>query len=182
MNTRHGGWRVAGLLALLSVIHCSVASDGTDQAVGRPETPALTEGQTADNWSLATPTGTTVSFYEDSGDKPSVIIFWATWCPSCRKVMPELAKLQASLPEGSANFYALNIAEDGDPVAYFAEHDYKFKLLLGADDVAKRYGMFGTPRILVVDRDRVVRYTLKKGTSLEQLLIDLREVVERSKS
>jgi len=182
METQRVSWRVVGLLTLLSVIHCTVASGDADEAVGRPEPPALTEGQTAGNWSLATPTGTTVSFYEDSNDKPSVIIFWATWCPACRMVMPELAKLQASLPEGSANFYALNIAEDGDPVAYFAEHEYKFRLLLGADDVAKEYGMFGTPRILVVDRHRVVRYTLKKGTSLEQLLIDLKEVVERSTS
>ena len=96
--------------------------------------------------------------------------------------MPELAKVQASLREGSANFYALNIAEDGDPVACFAEHDHKFKVLLNADDVAKGYGMFGTPRILVVDSKRVVRYTLKKGTSLEQLLVHLRAVLEELKS
>lgn len=182
MEIQRLSWRAAGLLALLSVIHCAVASGDTDEAASRPESPALTVGQKAGDWSLATPAGTTVSFYEDSGDKPSVVIFWATWCPACRKVMPELARLQASLPEGSANFYALNIAEDGDPVAYFAENDYKFRLLLNADDVAKGYGMFGTPRILVVDGGKVVRYTIKKGTSLEQLLTDVREALERSSS
>jgi len=182
METQRVSWWAIGLLALLSVVHFTVASGDTDEAVGRPEPPALTEGQTAGNWSLATPTGKTMTFYEDSADKPSVIIFWATWCPACRKVLPELADLQASLPAGSANFYALNIAEDGDPVAYFAEHGYQFKLLLKADDVAKEYGMFGTPRVLVVDGNRVVRYTLKKGTSLEQLLTDLRETLERSRS
>ena len=182
METQRVSWRGAGLLALLSIIPCTVASGDTDEAVGRPESPALTEGQTAGNWSLVTPTGKTLTFYEDSGDKPSVIIFWATWCPVCRKVMPELANLQAALPEGSANFYALNIAEDGDPVAYFAEHGYKFKLLLRADDVAKEYGMYNTPRILVVDRNRVVRYTLKKGWSLETLPTDLSQALERSRS
>ena len=55
-------------------------------------------------------------------------------------------------------------------------------MMLNADDVAKGYGMFGTPRILVVDGGKVVRYTIKKGTSLEQLLTDVREALERSSS
>lgn len=139
-----------------------------------PDAGMLQVGERADNWSLQTPAGETVSFYEHSIDRPSLILFWATWCPVCRKMMPELAKLQASLPEGSVNFYALNVSEDGDPVAYFKEHGYRFHLLLNADHVEDLYGTFGTPRIFLVDGNKIVRYTLKANTSLEELMTDLR--------
>ena len=180
MGIRYGSWHAAGLLAFLASIYCAFATGNTNDSADPPRSPAITIGDTASDWSLVTPAGKTVSFYEDSGARPSVLIFWATWCPACRKVMPELAKLQSSLPEGSANFYALNVKEDGDPVAYFSEQNYGFELLLNADDVAKDYGMFGTPRILVVDGNKVVRYTRRKGTSLEQTLVDVREALEHS--
>jgi thiol-disulfide isomerase/thioredoxin len=139
-----------------------------------PDVGMLQVGQQAGNWSLQTPAGETISFYEHSGDRPSVILFWATSCPSCRKLMPKLATLQASLPEGSVNFYALNVSEDGDPVAYFKEHGYRFHLLLNADDVEDLYGTFGTPRLILVDGSKIVRYTLKATTSQEELMNDLR--------
>jgi len=139
-----------------------------------PDAGMLQVGERAGNWSLQTPAGETLSFYEHSGDRPSLILFWATWCPSCGKLMPELAKLQASLPEGSVHFYALNVSEDGDPVAYFKEHGYRFHLLLNADDVEDLYGTFGTPRIFLIDGNKIVRYTLKATTSREELVTDLR--------
>jgi len=134
----------------------------------------LQVGTQAENWSLQTPAGETITFYEHSGGKPSLILFWATWCPSCGKLMPELATLQASLPEGSVNFYALNVSEDGDPVAYFKEHGYRFHLLLNADEVEALYGTFGTPRVFLVDGNKIVRYALKATTSREELMADLR--------
>lgn len=137
----------------------------------------LQVGDRAGNWALQTPTGETISFHEHSGDRPSVILFWATWCPSCVKLMPELARLQASLPEASVNFYALNVNEDGDPVAYFKENGYRFHLLLNADDVEASYGTFGTPRLFLVDGDKTVSYTLKTATSREKLLADLRAIL-----
>jgi thiol-disulfide isomerase/thioredoxin len=139
-----------------------------------PDVGMLQVGERAGNWSLKTPAGETLSFYEHSGDKPSLILFWATWCPSCGRLMPELARLEASMPADSFNFYALNVNEDGDPVAYFKEHGYRFHLLLNADDVEDLYGTFGTPRLFLVDGNKIVRYVRKAHTSQEQAMNDLR--------
>jgi len=138
-----------------------------------PDAGMLQVGERAGNWSLKTPAGETLSFYEHSGDKPSLILFWATWCPSCGRLMPELARLEASMPAGSFNFYALNVNEDGDPVAYFREHGYGFHLLLDADKVEDLYGTFGTPRVFLVDGDKTVRYTRKAGVSVAQTIDEL---------
>lgn len=139
-----------------------------------PDAGMLQVGERAENWSLKTPAGETLSFYEHSGSKPSVILFWATWCPACGRLMPELATLEASMPAGSVTFYALNVNEDGDPVAYFREHGYGFHLLLDADKVEDLYGTFGTPRIFVVDADKTVRYARKAGVSVAQTIEELR--------
>lgn len=134
-------------------------------------------GETAQDWTLQTPAGESVVFYETSGDKPSVLLFWATWCPYCQKLMPVLADLQATLPPGTANFYALNVFEDGDPVAFFADHGYEFELLLKADEIAEKYGVVATPGIVVVDVDNTVIYsrlgTGSPGAIAEDLRITL---------
>jgi thiol-disulfide isomerase/thioredoxin len=134
-------------------------------------------GETAQDWTLKSPDGDSVVFYEVSGDKPSVLIFWATWCGYCQELMPELAEFEATLPPGTANFYALNVFEDGDPVAYFADHGYEFELLLEADEIAEKYGVFGTPGLIVVDVNNTVIYARQGADSLSATAENLREVL-----
>ena len=134
-------------------------------------------GETARNWNLQTPAGDSVVFYETSGNKPSVLIFWATSCPYCQALMPVLADLQATLPTGIANFYALNIFEDGDPVAFFADHEYEFELLLNADEIADEYGVFATPGIMLIDVDNTVLYSRLGTGSPDAIAEDLRTIL-----
>jgi thiol-disulfide isomerase/thioredoxin len=42
-------------------------------------------GDTAPDWTLATPDDGRVSFYDHSEGKPSLVVFWATWCPRCQR-------------------------------------------------------------------------------------------------
>jgi len=135
-------------------------------------------GDPAPDWTLAAPDDGQVSFYEDSAGKPSLIVFWATWCPSCKRILPVLQEIRDSLPADSANFYALHsFDEDGDPVAYFEEYGYSFTLLLDADGVAEDYGAPGTPWILIVDGDKVVRYMPMGASSMEQAVSEMKAVL-----
>jgi len=162
--------------AIVGIAFLSAAS-WVAYRVNFPDAGMLKVGARAGNWSLETPAGETLSFYEHSGGRPSLILFWATWCGSCAKLMPELARLQASLPEGSVNFYALNVSEDGDPVAYFKKHGYQFNLLLKADDVEDAYGTFGTPRLFLVDGAQTVRYTKSAEATAAQTVEQLSAVL-----
>jgi len=136
-------------------------------------------GDTAPDWTLATPSDGQVSFYEDSAGKPSLIVFWATWCPSCKKILPMLQEIRDSVPPDSANFYALHSFDvDGDPVAFFQEYEYSFTLLLDADGVAETYGAPGTPWILIVDGDKVVRYMPFGAPSMEQAVTEMKAVLQ----
>ncbi len=127
----------------------------------------LEVGDMAPDWILPNTAGDHISFYEDSQGKPAVLLFWATWCPYCREVMPELASLRAELDADAVKFYALNIWEDDDPAAYLERNSLPFDLLLKADMVAKRYGVQGTPGLMVIDANKTVSYIRLKGTSAE---------------
>lgn len=125
----------------------------------------LAVGDRAPDWRLQRPSGETVNFYADAGNGPAVVLFWATWCPYCRALMPHLQDLAERYAGKPVRFYALNVWEDGDPVAHMAERGYTFDLLLEADAVAEAWGVQGTPGLLVVDGERRVRYTRTSGTA-----------------
>ena len=57
---------------------------------------------------------------------------------------------------------AVNIKEDGDPVTYLEKGGYDFTLLVDGDAVADRYEIVGTPGVILVDTNQVIRFDLRK--------------------
>lgn len=122
-------------------------------------------GDTAPDWSLQNQEGETVNYYQDSENKVSVVLFWATWCPYCAALMPHLEVIYGKYRSKGLKFYAVDVYEDGkkDPLEYFNEKGYSFTLLLQGDDVAKEYGVRGTPGLYVIDKDKKVIYKRPAG-------------------
>src|SRR5690606_39321373 len=97
----------------------------------------LNVGSTAPDWSLKTKEGETLSYYEDSDNKVSIILFWATWCPYCATLMPHLEVVYRKYRSKGLKFYAIDIFEDGklNPVEYFDDREFSYTLLLDGDEV-----------------------------------------------
>lgn len=132
----------------------------------------------APEWKLADSNGQQVVFASAVRDKPAVLLFWATWCPFCRALMPPLEELKQSLPEDSVTFYALNIWEDGDPAAYLRENNLSFVLLPKAEAIAKLYQVKGTPGLFLVDSDGMVTYQRSSGAKPEEVVAAIRKNLE----
>jgi cytochrome c biogenesis protein CcmG/thiol:disulfide interchange protein DsbE len=130
------------------------------------------------NWSLLDASGENINFYDDAQGRPAVLLFWATWCPYCRALMPYLESLRQEFSDRGVRFYALNIWEDADPIAYMREKNFGFRLMLEADDVAKEYGIKGTPGLIAVDARRKIIYQRRSGTSPEQVETELMNALE----
>jgi len=95
--------------------------------------------------------------------KGKVIIFnvWATWCPPCRKEMPDLLKLSRLLPKKRFMVVGLSVDKNLDDVKTFVrEHGLTFPVFRdqgGAAIAAPELGVFKYPETLVVNRQgRVV--------------------------
>lgn len=134
-------------------------------------------GEKAPDWILSTAEGKRISLYDDSEGKKVVMFFWATWCPYCHELMPDLEALREQFSKDDVNFYALNVWDDGDAKGYMARKDYGMKLLLQADTVAQRYGVVGTPGLFVIDEEKNIIYIRQKGTSKESAITSVQEAL-----
>jgi thiol-disulfide isomerase/thioredoxin len=132
-------------------------------------------------WTLATPSGDSVSFPGEQ-DGPVILLFWATWCPFCKALMPHLQSIAYEYHDDALTIYAIHFRDDdGDPVGFVKANGYDFEVLLDGGEVAAAYGVHATPGLLVFDRDnREVfdvydamddfnsRYTLPEGLKNRQ--------------
>lgn len=117
--------------------------------------------QAAQPFQLRTPSGTAIEFPGKSQAPVTVLLFWATWCPYCKALMPHLQSVVYQY-EKNVQLYAISIAENGDPAAYLAELGYDWTLLLEGDAVASRYGVRGTPGLVVIDRSGTTIFDLSR--------------------
>ena len=82
-----------------------------------------------------------------------LVNFWATWCPPCRKEMPDLEKLHQRF--GTQGLIILAISdEDAEKVKpYIAQGKYSYPILLDPGRTAnERFHIQGIPKSLVYDR------------------------------
>lgn len=138
---------------------------------------AIGVGDSAPDWVLESPAGEAVRFYQDSEDGVSVVLFWATWCPYCRTLMPHVQKIADEFRNRPVRFYALNVWEDGEPAAHMRKHGFTFLLLLNAEPVADAYGVRGTPGLFVMDQWHRIRYVRSSGEDDLDAEIALREAI-----
>ena len=86
--------------------------------------------------------------------KVVLVNFWATWCPPCRKEMPDLDALYKRFKD--QGFVILGISdEDASKVKPFiAQQNYSYPILLDpGDKVNKLFEFDGIPRTFIYDRD-----------------------------
>lgn len=87
--------------------------------------------------------------------KVVLVNFWATWCPPCRKEMPDLNALYTQF--GSRGLVILAISDEpAETVKPFIAQKQKvgYPILLNPDKtVAERFHVVGIPKSFVFDRD-----------------------------
>lgn len=105
-------------------------------------------------------------------ERPRVLFFWATWCGPCKKAVPEVMAFAQS-----RGLSVLAISdEDEDTVSNFLKGRGEAFFDQVAVDTLRQtfasYGISGTPTILLVDREGIIRhrqvgYNADKGVSIE---------------
>ena len=138
-------------------------------------------GDLAPNWILPDTTGTPISLYEEAeAGKTTVMFFWASWCKSCKSLLPVLHKLDQAKGERPISFYLMNVWEDDDPVAFLKRYDTDLPLLLQAENVALRYDIRITPGVVVVDPERRILYVRNPNQTVAEVTEELQRVLDIS--
>ena len=133
---------------------------------GNSSSQGLKVGMEAPDFKLADLAGNEVSLKELRG-KVVAIVFWASWCPHCRKEIPELIKLDKDYKEKGLEILAVSPRESAQKLKPFAEKNgITYRVLLdGKGAVSSTYGIVGLPSLVIVDRDGTVKFS---GTGLPE--------------
>ncbi len=89
----------------------------------------------------------------DFRGKVVVLDFWATWCPPCKREIPDFINLQKAY--GSKGLQIVGIAlDEPDKVVDFAQQNgMNYPVLLGDDAIAAKYGgIDGIPTTFLIDK------------------------------
>jgi thiol-disulfide isomerase/thioredoxin len=123
-------------------------------------TASVAEQRLAPDWTLKTPEGVPITLSEVAAKQPVLLLFWATWCPYCKALMPHLQSIDLEYGD-KIEILAIHFRDDkGDPVGFVRDAGYNFTLLTNGNDVAELNGIWGTPGVLIVDTDRVIHFDL----------------------
>ncbi len=119
-----------------------------------------TESRTAPDWTRESIEGESITLGEVAAEQPVILLFWATWCPYCKALMPHIQSVRLEHGE-NVRVLAVHFRDDrGDPAAFIENAGYDFTVIPDGNEIAKKYGVWGTPGLLIVDKDRNVRFDL----------------------
>lgn len=147
---RSSVWRFCQQLACRNVSAPLVSADAK----------TLVDGQAAPDFRLKDAWGQDV---EVSGFKGKVVLlnFWATWCEGCREEIPAFIEFQDTYR--NRGFAAIGVAMDAEGWAkvkpYLEASRINYSVVVGNDDVAKRYGLGSMPMTYLIDRNGKIAAT-----------------------
>lgn len=113
---------------------------------------AVDQGQPAPGFAGKDFSGNAVSFPAVIDGKPTIMVFWATWCPYCRAFMPNLGEIQRDYGS-KINIVAINAKERGagDPKAYVEALGFPVIGVADGDMIAASYDVNYIPGLMIVD-------------------------------
>jgi thiol-disulfide isomerase/thioredoxin len=90
----------------------------------------------------------------DLRGKVVLVNFWATWCPPCRKEMPDLDALYKKFKSQGLVILAIDDEEVGKIKPYLAEHPVSYPILLDPGrKTNESFRVDGIPKSFVYDRE-----------------------------
>ncbi|PWB74268.1 hypothetical protein C3F09_04110 [candidate division GN15 bacterium] len=121
---------------------------GTTTAAGETSTTAI-------QFTAQDPSGQPQNSSQWIGKGPVVLNFWGTWCPPCRREIPDLVKLYAEFHPRGVEIVSLAVKDDpSDVTAYAARADMKWVMLMANDDILRAYNVAdGIPTTIFLDKD-----------------------------
>ena len=156
MSATRGPWCVIGaaLLLGLGAARQAAAQDGQDLGIAIGATPPSVTIQDLD--------GRPVNLGTLAAKKPMLIEFWATWCPLCAALMPQIDSAYARY-QSKVTFVAVAVAVNESPASvkrHLAREPHAWPFLWDANGGAVRaFQAPSTSYVVVLDATGKVVYT-----------------------
>lgn len=116
---------------------------------------------------------------EDYRGKVVMVNFWGTWCPPCRRELPDIVRLRDKMADKGLEVIGVAIGEENrlpagvtveQHLAEFAgNNDLRYPLVVGNGDIINHYGgISAVPTTFIVNREGKIVNMLVGGMSEER--------------
>ncbi len=133
-----------------------------------PPTIAVPSGNIAPDFTLTALDGSQVMLSSYKGKKGVVLVFFATWCVTCVKEVPEIKQFAEAARREPIEVLAVNYKQPTDIVERFKQSNkVNYGVLLDTEGTvtAGKYGIKGLPHIVGIDARGEIVY---RGTALPE--------------
>ncbi len=94
--------------------------------------------------------------------KPVMLIFWASWCPTCKQEAPQINKLVQQFRERGMEFIGINIGfndSEKRAQAFIKKYELDYPVIFDTKgEIAADYKVQGVPTIIVADSKGTVLF------------------------
>lgn len=138
------------------------------------------QGRPAPIFAWKTAAGETRSL-EDYKGKVVLLNFWGTWCPPCRRELPDIVRLREEYKAKGFEVVGICLERADDPIGvvkeFAASNGLVYPLVIGNDALVAAYGgIQAVPTTFIVDRKGILR----EGLVGMQSATVFREAIERA--
>jgi peroxiredoxin len=126
-------------------------------------------GDQAPDFMLTTLKGDSIRLSAFKG-KYVFIDFWGSWCNPCRKEIPHIKKLHASVSKDS--LIILGIARDREESlrSFINNNEINYPNMMATEEVLNDYGIMGFPTTFLIDPEGVILEKNLRGKHLTNLI------------
>jgi peroxiredoxin len=153
-RTRTYLWIAAGI-ALLATTYLLSGKNETQPAPAPVSytSPAAEISGAAPGFKLVDVNGKSVSLADFKG-KVVILDFWATWCPPCKREIPDFIKLQSEYGSKGVQIVGIALDQPNKVNAFVKENGMNYPVLMGTNEVAASYGgVEAIPTTFVIDKN-----------------------------
>jgi peroxiredoxin len=112
----------------------------------------------------------------DHRGKAVLLVFWATWCPHCRKEMPKLQELWQKHQDDDFMLIAVTRNSRGQTTEkvreYASENGLTMPIAIDPGGTSRAYGVSGIPAAAVVDKSGKVVWRNHPGQLTDSMLAE----------
>lgn len=146
-------FRVTGVcLPAVFLLACATQPEKTAEAAAGPKQDSVNKA--AAPFTLKDGDGRTVSLADYKG-KVVLLNFWATWCGPCKIEIPWFVDFEQKYKDRGFAVLGVAMDDEGWEVVkpYVAKTKINYRILLGNDDVASKYGgVDSLPTTFIIDQ------------------------------
>lgn len=150
-------------IGIWALLLCSLSATAADTPSGAPVFAATFDDLDGAPVALA-----------DFRGSPLVLNFWATWCPPCRKEIPDLMEIQRRYGTRGVTLIGIAVEEKAPVTAFVKDQQINYPILVGRDKGIQLLQAIGNqsaglPYTVVLDRQGNIVFTKRGALTRERL-------------